>query len=200
MIYLSVPSVEVYLCAAERRCIVLEIRGSGAEGGIVEGAPWLLCSADNSSHLTRLLCRRAFIQTPLNPPIFGGGDALKGGSRPWRRYRASGIGGGGQRRRPAAFLVKSPGFRCLSDSGWNSLGWFDDELVVKAGAAAVSVMAAGRRRGADFGIHKETCERGHVSEALTFPSPSWAEPRRTGALPGNNGAHKSSGGQRGPSH
>lgn len=89
MIYLSVLAVEVYLCAAERRCIVVEIRGSGAEGGNVEGAPWLLRWADNSSHLTGLLWRRAFIQARLNPRVFGGG------------------GGGATAE---AFLVKSAGF------------------------------------------------------------------------------------------
>lgn len=104
MIYLSALRVEVYLCAAERRCIVVEIRGSGAEGGNVEGAPWLLRSADNSSHLTRLLCRRSFIQTPLNPRVLvvvvGGADRGAANECP-----VSGAG-------PVAmaFLVKSAGF------------------------------------------------------------------------------------------
>lgn len=102
MIYLSVRSVEVYLCAAERRCIVVEIRGSGAEGGDVEGAPWLLRSADNSSHLTGLLWRRAFIQTGLNPRVFGGGG---GGDRSGANELP-----GSEVATAEAFLVKSAGF------------------------------------------------------------------------------------------
>lgn len=109
MIYFSVPSVEVYLCAAERRSFVVEIRDSGAEGGNVGGAPQLLRSADNSSHLTGLLCRRAFIQTRLKPRVFvGGGDRGAAGGCP-----ASEAG-----PVATAFLVTSASFA----ASWNPAG------------------------------------------------------------------------------